>query len=57
MQYFFFLGGGGEQISCIMGNVEVTNDHNLLEEWEKRMIRKFKSIIFFAIVKFEKCGV
>ena len=29
---FFFWGGGGEQISCIMGNVEVTNDHNLMEE-------------------------
>ena len=43
---FFFFGGGGEQISCIMGNVEVMNDHNLMEEWEKRMIRKFKSIIF-----------
>ena len=31
-----FLGGrgwgGGEQISCIMGNAEVTNDHNLMEE-------------------------
>ena len=27
-----FFGGGGEQISCIMGNVEVMNDHNLMEE-------------------------
>ena len=25
-------GGGGGQISCIMGNVEVANDHNLMEE-------------------------
>ena len=45
MQYIYFFFGGGEQISCIMGNVEVANDHNLMEEWEKRMIRKFKSII------------
>ena len=33
---FFFGRGwggeGGEQISCIMGNAEVTNDHNLMEE-------------------------
>ena len=29
---FFGGGGRGEQISCIMGNVEVMNDHNLMEE-------------------------
>ena len=45
MQYIFLGEGGGGQKSCIMGNVEVTNDHNLMEEGEKRMIRKFKSII------------
>ena len=35
MQFFFFGGGGGwggEQISCIVGNVEVANDHNRMEE-------------------------
>ena len=50
------MGGGGEGgdkwemwkfiiYVKFMGNVEVANDHNLMEEWEKRMIRKFKSII------------
>ena len=46
-------GGGGDKWEMwkfiiyvkFMGNVEVANDHNLMEEWEKRMIRKFKSII------------
>ena len=29
----FLWGGGGEgQISCIMGNVKVANDHNLMKE-------------------------
>ena len=32
MQIFFFWRGGGEQISCIVGNVEVANDHNRMEE-------------------------